>query len=318
MRESGSCGSRPMLALTPEQPSDDAMRRILGCLLTALRAKVDGVLEDSDVVFLHDLRVATRRTRSALGQLEGVLPAKAVAPFSVDFKWLAELTGPCRDLDVWLLDLSLYRGALPHDEGAALSRFESRVQAARDRAHAEVVLGLTSSRFRQLLERWDAFLSMQPATADPPRDAETPVKALADRRIARAYTRVLRRSRDLGDDPAAEALHRLRIAAKKLRYLLEFFRSLYPAERVDPHITELKGLQDVLGELNDRGIQRARLAIMAHELEDTVGADTLAAMSDLGSVLDRRHEELRAVFGNRLDPIVSTVAQREYRALFGV
>ena len=304
--------------LEPDQPAGEAVRVILSELLTALRRSVGVVVTNSGPEPLHDLRVATRRTRSALSQLEGVLPAEAVAPFAAEFEWLGELTGECRDLDVWLLDLSARRDALTGSEAAAFSPFVSEVWAARDRAHAEVVLGLTSPRCRHLLAGWEAFLSKQATTAEPPRDAETPVKTLADGRIPRAYRRVLRRGRDLGDDPPPEALHRLRITAKKLRYLLEFFRSLYPAERVDPRITQLKSLQDVLGELNDRQIQRAHLAVFTRKLEGTADADTLAAMSDLGSDLDHRQQELRRTLGDRFDPLASAAVQYEYRSLVGV
>jgi CHAD domain-containing protein len=304
--------------LDPNQPAGEAVHRILLELGTSLRRSVDLAANNSGHDHLHDLRVATRRTRSVLSQLGGVLPEKAVAPFAADFKWLGELTGPCRDLDVWLIDLSAKRDDLAGGEATALSPFESKVRAARDRAHTEVVLGLTSPRCRRLLESWEAFLSKQPATAEPPQDVDTPVKVFADGRITKAYQRVLRRGRDLVGDPPPEAIHRLRIAAKKLRYLLEFFRSLYLAERIDPRITELKGLQDVLGELNDRQIQQANLAVFTRELEGTVDADTLAAMSDLGSDLDHRQRELGHTFRDHFDPIVSAAAQLEYRVLVGV
>jgi CHAD domain-containing protein len=303
--------------LDPDQPAGEAVREILVEIDASLRRSVGLTVNTSGPDPLHDLRVATRRTRSALSQLGGVLPAEAVAPFAADFRWFGELTGPCRDLDVWLLDLSPGRDGLAVGEATALSPFESEVRAARDRAHAEVVVGLTSPRCRRLLESWETFLSKQVSTAEPPKDADTPVKAFADGRITRAYQRVLRRGRDLGGDSPPEALHRLRIAAKNLRYLLEFFRSLYPAERVDPRITELKGLQDVLGELNDRQIQRANLAVFTRGLEGTVDAGTLAAMNDLGSDLDHRQRELRRTFRDHLDPIVSAAAQLEYRALVG-
>ncbi len=304
--------------LDPNQPAEEAVRSILVELGTSLRRSVDLTVNNSGPDPLHDLRVATRRTRSALSQLGAVLPAEEVATFAADFTWLGEITGPCRDLDVWLLDLSARRDDLATDKATALSQFESEVRAARDRAHAEVVLGITSPRCRRLLESWEAFLSNQSATAEPPQDADTPLKVFADERITKAYQRVLRRGRDLGAESPPEALHRLRIAAKKLRYLLEFFRSLYRAESIDPRITELKGLQDVLGELNDREIQRERLTVMTRDLEATVGADTLAAMSDLGSDLDHRQRELRHTFRNHFDPIVSAAAQLEYRALFDV
>ncbi|WP_261341378.1 CHAD domain-containing protein [Candidatus Thiodictyon syntrophicum] len=68
---------------------------------------------DLDCEFLHDLRVATRRTRSALGQIRGVFPAPLAAHFKAEFAWLQEVTGPVRDLDVYLLEFDAYQRALP-------------------------------------------------------------------------------------------------------------------------------------------------------------------------------------------------------------
>ena len=61
--------------------------------------------EQLDTEFLHDFRVALRRTRSLLGQIRDVFPAAAVEHFSSEFSWIGRLTGPPRDLDVLLLAL---------------------------------------------------------------------------------------------------------------------------------------------------------------------------------------------------------------------
>ena len=60
--------------------------------------------------------------------------------------------------------------------------------------------------------------------------------------------------RRIGDDSPAEALHDLRKKGKELRYLLEFFASLYAADVVKPMVSTLKGLQDVLGRFQDREV----------------------------------------------------------------
>ena len=59
----------------------------------------------------------------------------------------------------------------------------------------------------------------------------------------------------IDDDSPAEDLHELRKVGKELRYLLEFFASLYPAEVVKPFVKTLKGLQDQLGRFQDREVQ---------------------------------------------------------------
>ncbi len=313
----GDSGSKPMLVLEPHQRSDEAMRRILLQLLASLRAAVDGVLEDGDTVPLHDLRVATRRTRSALTQVKGVLPQQVVHEFAPKFKILATLTGPCRDLDVNLLDLGSYRsqqGILDD----ALDPWQQHLKNSRRLEHQRVCRELRSASFREFIDGWSAFLQTETIGDPEPPGAGRPVVEVAEELTCKAFRRLVKRGSGLSDNPSAKQLHRLRIDAKKLRYLLEFFRSLYPTERVDSFIGELKDLQDVFGELNDREIQRTHLAAMAHEVEDTAEANTVAAMNDLGSALDRRHEELRAIIHDRFDPILSTAAQREYRVLFDV
>jgi CHAD domain-containing protein len=71
--------------------------------------------------------------------------------------------------------------------------------------------------------------------------------------LGRRDARVRKRGRDV---PTAtpEARHRVRIAAKKLRYAAEFFASLYPAKRVARYVAALQDLQDILGALNDAAV----------------------------------------------------------------
>jgi len=312
----GKTASKPRLSLRPDLRCDEALRMILGHLRQSVAANVDGVIDDVDVEFLHDLRVATRRARSALSQIKNVLPQSAVDRLAAELRWLGEVTNPCRDLDVYLLEMDDYRRRLGAAANA-LDDYEKLLRRERSKALRRVRGALRSKRFTRLMDEWRALVESKPSGSDPAHAAR-PISDVAGKKILKACRRMVKRGAGLTDDPPAKQLHRLRIDAKKLRYLLEFFRSLYPKDRVDPLIRELKGLQDVLGELNDREIQRALLAVMTRELEGSADYDTLAAMSDLGTALDRRHEELRGVFRDRFNPILSTAAQREYRTLFGV
>jgi len=121
---------------------------------------------------------------------------------------------------------------------------------------------------------------------------------LADTRISKAYRRILKRGAGFDDDPPAEALHRLRIDAKKLRYLLEFFRSLYPEQVITARINELKQLQDILGGLNDMEVQRKRLTDFAHELhgDPAVPTSCILTVGRLAAILEERQEGFRMAF----------------------
>jgi len=204
-----------------------AVRQILVHLLDTLRGNVDGVIEDLDPEPLHDLRVATRRTRSALSTIKSVLPDSFDADFAPGFKWLGNVTGPCRDLDVHLIEMEGFQRQLELSDGS-LDPLRQLLEELRRDEHLRVCESLDSERFRNLIEEWDEALHSETETEPEPSHARRPVIDLAGRKIHKAYRRFVRRGAKLADDAPEKAFHRLRIDAKKLRYLLEFFSDLYP------------------------------------------------------------------------------------------
>ena len=110
----------------------------------------------------------------------------------------------------------------------------------------------------------------------------------------------------IDDDSPAEDLHELRKVGKELRYLLEFFASLYPPEVTKPFIKTLKGLQDQLGRFQDHEVQANVLRDLAPEVKRP---ETLMAM---GALVQRFIEDeiaARAEFAERFAPFASE-AQR--------
>ena len=85
-----------------------------------MEANRQGTIDDVDSEFLHDLRVAVRRSRSVLSHGKRVLPAHGRDHFRAEFRWLGEVTGPVRDLDVYLIEWPDYVATLDSDSAAAL------------------------------------------------------------------------------------------------------------------------------------------------------------------------------------------------------
>ena len=80
------------------------------------------------------------------------------------------------------------------------------------------------------------------------------------------------------------------VSLLKLRYALEFFTSLYPAEEIKDLIRHLKSLQDYLGRLNDLAVQQHFLQSFLDELDaGQPGALPLAAAA--GALIGRLHGE---------------------------
>jgi len=109
----GSYSSKLDVALAPRARADEAVRKILSTLLATMRANEDGTRRSLDSEFLHDFRVAVRRSRSCLGQVKEVLAPDDTERFRRDLAWLSDETGRARDLDVYRLNLRAYRLELP-------------------------------------------------------------------------------------------------------------------------------------------------------------------------------------------------------------
>ncbi len=316
-RAPGDYSSKFRVDLDPHQPAEEAVRAILLVLLTTLEANVDGTVKDIDPEFLHDLRVACRRTRSALTQLKRALDSEVTASFNSEFKRLGGLTGPLRDLDVFLLEMPAYRANLPSHASADLEPLEALIRTARTRALASVSSALRAPRFKRLVASWRETLEDALPSSGP--QASRSALDFANKRITRAHRRILEHGRGLDDDPPAEALHRLRIDAKKLRYLLEFFHSLYPATEIDTRIKELKGIQDILGGFNDMEVQRDRLSAFARELRADPGVSTscILTLGRLAGTLEERQEEFRSALHDAFTRFESAPVKAAFRHLFG-
>src|SRR5262249_47960194 len=67
-------GKATAVQLSPSMPAAMALATVLRALLNALEANVPGTIRDIDTEFLHDLRIAVRRTRSVIKLCGRALP----------------------------------------------------------------------------------------------------------------------------------------------------------------------------------------------------------------------------------------------------
>ena len=120
-----------------------------------------------------------------------------------------------------------------------------------------------------------------------------------------------------GDTPT-KRIHDLRIECKKLRYLIEVFRSLYPPEAIEEVVRSLKRLQNTLGDFNDFQVHADMLRRFAPEVaaRENGADDPTPAMERLTSQLIRRRERQRAKFFRRFQSFARSEATRGYRELF--
>ena len=294
--------AKKTVPLTPRLSIFDALRCILRQQLTAMIRNEAGARIGLDSEFLHDFRVAVRRTRTLLGQVKGVFPAKIEQKFRREFAWLGQITGPTRDLDVYLLDFPLYQAALPVQYRPDLAPLHDFLLQQQKKAQRLLTRRLQSRRYQVLLEEWRTWLECpSPADMSLGPKAQLPVREVADRRIWKIYSRVIREGEAIGPDSPAAELHELRKSCKKLRYLLEFFASLYPEKQIRQLISALKKLQDNIGAYHDLAVQSAALRDDSLRMADTedVPVATQLAMGMLIEQLLVRQQQTRQLFSER-------------------
>lgn len=322
--------SKLRLQLDPDTPAEEATREIHRTLWATVRANAEGTRRDLDPEFLHDFRVAVRRTRSVLSQVKAVFPEGDVSRFKKEFRWLGRATGPTRDLDVYLLKLPDYRAELGDRVQRHLDPLRTFLEEHQQIEQAKLAKVLRSRRYRKLVRDWEAFLTppetqdqptgeeMTEGTETGPGNARLPIRRIARRRIWKTWKRVRKRGSAIDAESPAADLHRLRIDCKKLRYLLELFGSLFPSEEIRPPVRALKKLQDNLGDFNDYQVQQHRLESFADQMvdEDLAPVPTLLAMGRLLAHLDRGQERERRRFEKRFQRFTSKKQRRRFESLF--
>lgn len=294
--------------LTPDMPADRAAVVVAERLLAAIEANLPGALAGDDPEDLHDMRVAVRRTRSLLRELGPVFPPDARARFRADLRWLQRVTGPTRDLDVYVLEFG--------DDAGLRQLFEER--ARRERGIMEDAL--RSSQTRAILDDWRDLLGQLPQLpVDDRPDAVRPVGEVAAHRIGRVYRQMVKMGKAIDDGSPHAALHDLRKKGKELRYLLEFFAPLFPKKATKPMVATLKSLQDSLGRFQDREVQAAMLRELEPEVARRDGGDVDArAMDSLVARLEADQQAARAEFADRFAAFASKdqrkVVKKTFRA----
>ena len=226
-----------------------AARAILGSALEQLQANEAGVLADPDPEYLHQMRVALRRLRSALRVFRPVLDPSFVERARAELRWISRETGAARDWDV-LATATLPAILRAFGEAAATRAVRARMAARRKAARERLREALSTPRYARLvlhLARWLASPSESPAE-EPERLA-----AFAERVMGKRHKRLVAGARKLSALTPSER-HELRLEAKRLRYALEGFETLLRRRRFARYRELLSEIQDDLGRANDAAV----------------------------------------------------------------
>jgi len=283
---------RLIVGKTPGVATDDRLaeagRKVLRFHLSRMLLREAGTLEGVNPDELKAMRVATRRQRAAWRVFGTAFDEAATATHRRRLRAVASDLGAVRDLDVMIDNVETYRASLPSDEAAAMEPLLAVWRANRDAAREILLRELASRRYQRWVESYAVFVETEGAGVRAPGPVEPHrVRDTMPSRIWAAYE-TLRGYEPVIGWADITTLHDLRIAAKWLRYTLEFVREAMGAEATEL-IEQVVALQDHLGWLHDADVAAglARAFLVAH-----AGSVADAEAAAIGRYLADREREL--------------------------
>ncbi|MCA8951183.1 MAG: CHAD domain-containing protein [Planctomycetes bacterium] len=282
-----------------------AVRALLRRQVANVQRAETQVRQSTDEQHVHLMRTTLRRLRSMVAAFRKLWPDSESRLLRAHLQALAAELGRVRDLDVMVRRLPAEVTALPPPLQPAAERILEWMRRARTLARTDLVAWLRSperladaQRFADLLPQLDASTAL----------GGEPIADAARQRLTLQTDKLRRRSNELTDDAPMAAFHSARIAAKRLRYLLEEL-----AEHVPDDIRKvgkrLGKLQEALGELCDDDTAVRHLLEWAPRILADCGDDPLVGPA-LGALAQRRHA---AIEQHR--PAALEGVRREHRRL---
>jgi CHAD domain-containing protein len=226
----------------------EAFRAVCAVCVQHVDANRHGALAAEDPEYLHQMRVALRRLRTAFAVFADAVPGSVAAPLLAELRWLSRALGHARDWDVFAgSTLRPALAARPRHPGLRALRAASEDLGADARRAAH--RALESRRYYALMRALRA-LSYAEADAAPDTVRRLPMRVGAAAVIVAMYGKARKRGRGLVRLDA-EALHSLRNAVRRLRYGLMFLAPMLPEARSRSLAATVEVLQETLGAIND-------------------------------------------------------------------
>ena len=248
----------------------DAIRAVLSEHVRHLLMADIGVRRDiPDSV--HQMRVASRRLRSALATFGPLLDEAACSPIREELQWLANELGAIRDTEVLMERLDDHAGALPDADSERCrvvidSALGSRIAAAKSSALA----ALRSDRHQQLIDDLMIMAVAPPVVDRAYLSCDETLLPL----VTRTWRHLERSIAAIRMDGPSEPWHAARIKAKRARYAAEAVAPVF-GKKLQRLSRSLAEVTEVLGDHQDAHIAKTTLRELAL-LPDTSGSAGLS------------------------------------------
>jgi len=274
--------------------------RLIRTQLDRFQRALHGV-ERGDVPSLHRARVATRRLREIVPLLQ--LDGGTAAKLARRLRTVTHRLGTVREHDV-LLELVDEMHGERRASGDVLARVGMAVARDRDAARERLFERLPIEDMQRLARKLRSVAD--DLEDEEPRHTRS-IRWALDARIARRATRLAEALRDAGPVYLPERLHDARIAAKKLRYVLEVSAEVTGAA-VKDEVARLRRAQDALGRMHDLQVLIDRV----RDVQATLAPPSVTVWRALDTFLRVLDDDCRRLHGRymKLRPELESIAER--------
>jgi len=218
---------------------------------STLEQLIQPVQEASDIEAIHDMRVASRRLRNALGIFEGALPSRKYKFWQENVQEITRALGAARDCDVQIECVKQFETEnIDLHWRPGIRRLLLRLSQKRARLQENVLQALRSLEKQKVIPSLSERLTPFSNLYHPAEPFDIQINRLAFQTIDQRITTFLSYEPFIHDPECVKELHAMRIAAKRLRYSIEAFSILKP-DATEPLIKVMKSVQDLLGSIHD-------------------------------------------------------------------
>lgn len=211
--------------------------------------EIDGALLGRDIEYVHRMRVASRRLRTALKLFEQHLPDNTAQIWRGEFKGITKALGQARDLDIQIQRVEqMLMGDLARHYKPGYKRLLLRLNQERQKAQGNINAAIDTLQTNDTIKEMHTLLEVSGNDQGLPYSADVYQTAFAS--IHTGLQDFLSYQENIFSANNSEPLHAMRIAGKHLRYTLEIFAPLYEGD-LAPFIEIMKGIQDQLGGIHD-------------------------------------------------------------------
>ena len=278
-------------SVNPSQTVEEAFKHILEANLASVKEWEPVALAGEDIEGVHQMRVGLRRMRSELSVFRSAIPRKLTRLLAKEMRWAARALDRARDLDVYIAENFPGKGSKYQQKMQSIAREHREEAYSRVRGIVQCKRYLTFNR--EIVNWLDTKAWREQLSEEERKVLRRKITPFACRVLEEHQGDVLEAGKEI-ENLDSEALHRLRIECKKLRYATEFFAPLY-GERMKDFTRNLKALQDLLGTLHDTAV----LSGLQKDLLKGTGSSKLKRLAD--KLEDKREKESEDIKKNLME-----------------